>query len=131
MTREKGAAAVESVAVGLYDALRSEFRSPMGGAEARPEWLGEDFYRIVLTTHAGGLDVIVTSVVGEECADVRVIVLDLEDRGAGDFTREVYGRELGRVARIVAARPAVDSVWPDVEWPKSFFASVRSEGADS
>lgn len=128
---EKKIAAVERVVVGLYDALRSEFRSPMGGAEARPEWLGEDFYRIVLATHAGGLDVIVTSVAGEEGADARVVVLDFEDRGVGDFTREVYGREVGRVARIVAARPAVDSVWPDTEWPKSFFVSVHSEEVDS
>lgn len=131
MNRIESIAAVESVAVGLYDALRSEFRSPMGGAEARPEWLGEDFYRIALATHAGGLDVIVTSVTGEEGADVRVVVLDFEDRGAGDFTRDVCGREVGRVARIVAARPTVDSVWPDTEWPKSFFVSVRPEEDDS
>lgn len=36
-----------------------------------------------------------------------------------------------RVARAVATIHNVDSVWPDTAWPKSFFASVRSEEVDS
>lgn len=124
-------AAVERVATGLRDTLVAEFQSPMGSVEVRCEWNGEDFSRVALATPTGGLDIIVTSVVGEEGADVRVVVFDFEDRGVGDFTREVCGRELGRVARAVAAVPEVDSVWPDMEWPKAFFAAVRSGEVDS
>lgn len=50
----------------------------------------------------------------------------VEHIAAGD----VHCRELGRVARAVAAIPCVDGVWPDREWPKTFFASVHPEGAD-
>lgn len=131
MNKDKGILAVERVAAGLHETLPAEFRSPMGSVEMRCEWLGEDFNRVALATPTGGLDIIVTSVVGEEGADVRVVVLDFEDRGAGDFTREVYGRELGRVARAVAAIPGVDDVWPDMEWLKAFFASVHPEEVDS
>lgn len=131
MNKEKGIAAVERIASGLHRTLVDEFRSPMGGVEMRCEWTGEDFNRIVLATPAGELGIIVTSVVGEGGADVRVAVFDSEDRGAGDFTRDVYARELGRVARAVAAIPEADSVWPDTEWPKTFFVSVRLEGGDS
>lgn len=131
MNEDKDIAAVERVATGLHKTLVDEFLSPMGSVEMRCEWNGEDFNRVALATPTGGLDIIVTSVVGEVGANVRVVVFDFEDRGAGDFTREVCGRELGRVARAVAAIPDVDSVWPDAEWPKAFFASVRVEGADS
>lgn len=131
MNGNKSIAAVERVATGLHTALVAEFQSPMGSVEVRCEWNGEDFNRVALATPTGGLDIIVTSVVGEEGADVRVVVLDFEDRGVGDFTREVYGRELGRVARAVADIPCVCNVWPDAEWPKAFFASVLFEGADS
>lgn len=131
MSGKKDIAAVERVAAGLHATLTDEFQSPMGGVEMRCEWLGEDFNRVNLVGPAGGLDIIVTSVVGEEGADVRVVVLDFEDRGAGDFTCEVYCRELGRVARAVAAIPGVDSVWPDMDWPKTFLASVRPEEIDS
>lgn len=48
-----------------------------------------------------------------------------------DFAREVYGRELGRVARAVADIPCVCHVWPDAEWPKALFVSVLPEGVDS
>lgn len=122
MDEGKAIAAVEGVATGLYDALLSEFRTPMGEAECRVEWLGEDFYRILLTTPSGSLSVIVTSVVGEEGADVRVAVLDSEGHSCAARSREV-----ARVARAVAARPAVDSVWLDSAWPAAFFASVRPE----
>lgn len=128
---EEKIAAVERVATGLHKTLMAEFRSPMGGVEMRCEWNGEDFNRVALATPTGGLDIIVTSAVGESGADVRVVVFDFEDRGVGDFTREVYGRELGRVARAVAAIPRVDGVWPDAEWPKAFFVSLHSEEADS
>lgn len=131
MNEERSIAAVERVAAGLHKTLMDEFPSPMGGAEMHCEWNGEDFNRVTLATPTGGLDIIVTSVVGGEGADVRVVVFDFEDRGAEDFTREVYGRELGRVARAVAAIPDVDSVWPDVGWPKTFLASVRVKGIDS
>lgn len=127
MDKDKGIAAVECVATGLHTTLVAEFQSPMGSVEVRCEWNGEDFNRIALATPAGGLDIIVTSVIGEEGANVRVVVLDFEDRGVGDFTREACGRELGRVARAVATIPGVDSVWPDMEWPKTFFASVHPE----
>mgnify|MGYP000889558181 CR=1 FL=1 len=131
MSGEKDIAAVERVAAGLHTTLVAEFHSPMGGVEVRCQWVGEDFNRVALVGPAGGLDILVTSVVGEEGADVRVVVFDFEDRGAGDFADEVHCRELGRVARAVAAIPEVDSVWPDQAWPKTFFASVRPEGADS
>ena len=131
MSENKGIAAVECVATGLHETLVAEFRSPMGGVEVRCQWVGEDFSRIALAGPAGGLDILVTSVVGEEGADVRVVVFDFEDRGAGDFARDVYDRELGRVARAVAAIPGVGSVWPDAAWSKAFFASVRLEGVDS
>lgn len=131
MDRNRDIAAVECVATGLHETLVAEFRSPMGGVEMRCEWNGEDFNRVALATPTGGLSIIVTSVVGEEGADVRVVVFDFEDYGAESFAREVYGRELGRVARAVAAIPDVGSVWPDTAWPKAFFVSVRPEGGDS
>ena len=31
----------------------------------------------------------------------------------------------------IAAIPGVDSVWPDMAWPKAFFASVCLEEVDS
>lgn len=131
MNESRGIAAVERVATGLHQTLVTEFQSPMGSVEVRCQWVGEDFNRVALAGPAGGLDIFVTSVVGEEGADVRVVVFDFEDRGVGNFTDEVHCRELGRVARAVAAIPAVDSVWPDTAWPKSFFASVRPEEIDS
>lgn len=131
MNKEKGVVAVERVANGLHEALAVEFGSPMGTVEVSCEWLGEDFSRAALTGPVGGLNILVTSVVGEEGADVRVVVLDFDDHEAGGGTRRVYARELGRVARAVATIPAVGSVWPDTAWPKSFFVSVRSGGGDS
>ena len=131
MNGNRSIAAVERVATGLHKTLVDEFQSPIEDVEMGCEWLGEDFNRSILAGPAGGLNILVTSVVGEEGADVRVVVLDFDDRAAGCFTRRVHTRELGRVARAVAAIPGVDSVWPDTAWPKAFFASVRSGGADS
>lgn len=131
MNENKDIAAVERVATGLRRTLPAEFQSPMGGVEMHGEWNGEDFNRIILTSPSGGVELIVTSVVGEEAADVRVVVFDLEDRGAEAFECGAYVREMMRVARAVVAIPDVDSVWPDVAWPKAFFASVRIEGVDS
>lgn len=131
MSKRKGIAAVEHVACGLPEILAAEFRAPMESVEVTCEWLGEDFSRIVLAGPAGGLNVLVTSVVDEEGADVRVVVLDLDDREAGSCARRVHAREAGRVARAVAAVPGVDSVWPDTTWPKTFFASIRPEEVDS
>ena len=126
MSERKAIAAVEGVASGLYDALLNEFQTPMGGVESRVEWLGEDFYRVLLVTPSGSLSVILTSTVGEEGADVRVVVLDPEERSCAAQTREV-----ARVARAVAAGSAVDGVWPDAVWPGTFFASVHPEEVDS
>ena len=122
MDGRKAIAAVEGVATDLYDALLSEFQTPMGDVEGRPEWLGEDFYRILLVTPSGSLSVVVTSVTGEEGADARVAVLDSERRSCA-----AQAREVARVARAVAAGSAVDGVWPDAAWPGAFFASVRPE----
>lgn len=131
MSKENGIAAVEHVAAGLHKTLVAEFQSPMGSVEMGCEWTGEDFNRIVLTTPVGKLFILVTSVVGEEGADVRVVVLDSAAFELGDIPNAAGLRELGRVARAVAAIPEVDSVWPDAEWSKTFLASVDLEEADS
>lgn len=131
MSKEKSTAAVECVAAGLHKTLVAEFQSPMGSVEMECEWTGEDFNRIALATPSGKLFVVVTSVVGEGGADVRVVVLDSETLDCGDLLPKVYVRELGRVARAVAAISGVDSVWPDPEWSRTFLASVDSEVADS
>lgn len=128
---EEKIAAVERVATGLHEALVAEFQSPLGSVETVCAWTGEDFNRLTLLTPAGKLSIIVTSVVGEEGADVRVVVFDSETFECGDIPCRAHVRELGRVARAVAAIPSVDSVWLDAEWPKTFFASVCLEGADS
>lgn len=131
MNEEKGIAAVECVATGLHAALAAEFESPMGGVETDCEWTGEDFNRIILTSPVGKLFIIVTSAVGEEGANVRVVVFDAETFECKGHFSEAHARELGRVARAVAAIPGVDGVWPDPEWPKTFLVSVDLEEADS
>ena len=131
MNEEKSIAAVERVATGLHETLVAEFQSPMGDVEVGCEWTGEDFNRIVLATPAGKLFIIVTSVVGEEGADVRVVVFDSETFECGGPLSEAHVRELGRVARAVAAIPGVDSVWPDPSWLKASLVSVDLEEADS
>ena len=131
MNEEKGVAAVECVATGLHETLVNEFQSPMGSVEMDCEWTGEDFNRIVLASPAGKLFVVVTSVVGEEGADVRVVVFDSETFECRGPLSEAHTREMGRVARAVAAIPGVDSVWPDLEWPKTFLVSVDLEEVDS
>ena len=131
MNEEKGIAAVERVVTGLCKALVTEFKSPMGSVEMGCEWIGEDFNKIILATPAGRLFIVVTSVTGEEGADVRLVVFDSETFEVGGTFSGAHAREVGRVARTVAAIPEVDSVWPDAEWPKAFFASVRPEEVDS
>lgn len=131
MTENREIAAVERVATGLHETLVTEFQSPMGDVEAVCEWTGEDFNRITLATPAGRLFIVVTSVVGEEGADVRLVVFDSETFEFGDTPSEAHVREMGRVGRAVAAIRGVDSVWPDAAWPKTLFASVRPEEADS
>ena len=123
-------AAVGRVAASLHATLVEEFRSPMGSADVKCEWTGEDFNRIFLTTPAGDLHVIVTSAAGEEGADVRVVVLDSEDLRFARGLRAACVRELGRVARAVDAISGVEHVWPDANWPKTFLVSVRSGGDD-
>lgn len=124
-------AAVERVATGLHTTLVAEFQSPMGSVGMDCQWHGEDFNRIVLTTPAGELFITVTSAVGEEGADVRVVVLDSETFESGDPLSKAHVRELGRVARAVAAIPGVENVWPDATWSRTFFASVLPEEVDS
>lgn len=131
MNGEKGIAAVERVATGLHKTLVAEFQSPMGDVEMDCEWTGEDFNRITLATPAGKLFVIVTSVVGERGADVRVVVLDSETFDCGSILARSHVRELGRVARAVAAIPEVDAVWPDPEWLRTLLVSVDLEGTNS
>lgn len=131
MNEGKSIAAVEHVAIGLHGTLVAEFQSPMGDVEACCEWTGEDFNRIVLASPGGKLSVVVTSVVGEEGADVRVAVFDSETFECGGPLSGAHAREVGRVARAVAAIPGVDSVWPDPAWSKTFLVSVGSEVADS
>jgi hypothetical protein len=126
MNEEKAIAAVEHVAAYLHEGLRVAYRSPMGEPEVYSEWMGEDFYRTLLTTPAGSLSVVVTSVVGEEGADARVVVLDLDRGSCAAQTREMH-----RVARVVAANPAVGDVWPDSAWPRTFLVSIRQEEVDS
>jgi hypothetical protein len=128
---EEKIAAVERVATGLHKTLAAEFQSPAGSVEIDCEWTGEDFNRIILAAPAGKLFVIVTSAVGEEGADVRVVVFDSETFECKGRLSEAHTRELGRVARAVAAIPEVDSVWLDAKWLKTFFASVRPEEVDS
>lgn len=124
-------AAVEHVAAGLHETLVAEFQSPMGSVEMDCEWTGEDFNRITLATPARKLLIIVTSVAGEEGADVRVVVLDSEAFDCRGLLSETQVREVGRVARAVSAIPEVDSVWLDPAWPRTFFASVDLEEVDS
>lgn len=131
MEENETIAAVERVATGLHKTLVDEFQSPMGSVEMGCQWYGEDFNRILLAAPVGKLFITVTSVAGEEGADVRVVVLDSETFEEGGPLYEAHVRELGRVARAVAAIPGVDSVWPDRAWPRTFFASVHPEGADS
>lgn len=131
MHENKEIAAVERVAVGLHETLVAEFRSPMGSVEMECEWTGDDFNRIVLASPAGKLFIIVTSVVGEEGADVRVTVFDSETFECGSHLSDAHKRELGRVARAVDAIRGVDSVWPDARWPKTLLVSARSEEVDS
>ena len=131
MNEEKGIAAVERIAIGLHKALVAEFQSPMGSVEADCEWTGEDFNRIILTTPMGKLFIVVTSVVGEEGADVRVVVFDSETFECKGPLSGARAREVGRLARAVAAIPGVNSVWPDPSWLKTFLVSVDPEEDDS
>lgn len=126
MNGKKVVYAVERVVRRLHRDLQSEYQSPMGGVEERCEWCGEDFHRLILTTPAGSLHITATSVVGEEGANVRVVVV-----GPQDCSCAVHGHELARIARVVAADPAVTAVWPDSRWPKTFLVAVRTEGLDS
>ena len=131
MRENEKIAAVEQVVTGLHTTLPAEYRTPLGGVEMACEWTGEDFSRIVLASSAEEVFVVVTSVVGEEGADVRVVVSAPEGREGGPLGCGARARDLGRVARAVAAIPCVDSVWPDAEWPKTFLVAVRREGGDS
>lgn len=131
MNENKGIAAVEHVAIGLHESLVTEFQSPMGGVDMACEWVGEDFHKIIFATPAGDLFIIVTSVVGEEGANVRIVVFDSETFRNQDLLRDAHVRELGRVARALKAIPGVDSVWPDEEWSRTLLVSVRPKGVDS
>lgn len=126
MDEETAIAAVEHVAAGLTDALRREYSSPFGGVSAWSQWCAEDFFWARLMGPAGQVTVIVTSAADAEVPAARVVVTDF----AGDSSAASL-REVERVARVVAANPAVVDVEPDTEWRQSFLANISSEGADS
>lgn len=131
MNENKDIAAVEHVALGLHENLVTEFQSPMGSVDLACEWVGEDFHKIIFTTPAGDLFIIVTSVVGEEGANVRIVVFDSETFRTQNLLRNAHVRELGRVARALKAIPGIDNVWPDEVWSSTLLASVRPKGANS
>ena len=131
MNENNGIAAVEHVATGLHENLVTEFQSPLGSVDMVCEWVGEDFHKIIFATPAESLFIFVTSVVGEEGADVRVVVFDSETFKTRDLLCSAHVRELGRVARALKAIPCVDSVQLDAVWERALLVSVRSEGADS
>ena len=60
-----------------------------------------------------------------------IAVVERVATGLHDTLATEFQSPMGRVARAVADIPYVCSVWPDMEWPKTFFVSVRSEGAGS
>lgn len=128
MNGNRGIAAVERVATGLHETLTAEFRSPAGSVDLGCEWAGEDFNKIVLATPAGELYVIVTSVVGEEGADVRVVLFDSETFATRGSLCGAHVRELGRVARACADIPCVEHVWLDEKWSRTLLMSLRPEG---
>lgn len=131
MNEDESVAAAKYVAAGLHETLVAEFRSPMGSVEMDYLRFGEDLNRILLTTPAGRLFIAVTSVAGEEDADVRVVVLDPEILEDGVPLCDAHVREVGRVARAVSAIPGVGGVWSDTGWARAFLVSLHSEGGDS
>lgn len=131
MSKNKSIAAVKHVAIGLHESLATEFQSPLGGVDMVCEWVGEDFHKIIFATPAGDLFIIVTSVVGEEGADVRIVVFDSETFRTRNLLCGAHVRELGRVARALKAIPRIDSVRLDERWGRTLLVSVCPEGADS
>lgn len=118
--------AVERVAAGLAAALQEEYSSPFGGVNAWSQWCAEDFFWVRLAGSAGCVTVLVTSAADAEELAARVVVTDFTKDSSAAQVREVE-----RVARVVAANPAVADVEPDGEWRQGFLAVVSREGADS
>lgn len=125
MNEEMAIAAVEHVAAGLANAIQKEFSSPFGGVSAWSQWCAEDFFWVRLVGPLGGVTAIVTSAADAEKPVARVVVTDFSDDSSAAQAREVE-----RVARVVAANPAVAGVESDSEWCQSFLAVISPEGAD-
>lgn len=126
MDEEAAITAVEHVAAGLADALRREYSSPFGNASVRSRWCAEDFFWVRLAGAAGYVTVLVTSAADAEESAARVVVTDFSEDSSVAQVREVE-----RVARVVAANPAVADVVPDDEWHQSFLAVVSCAEVDS
>ena len=125
MDEEAAISAVEDVAAGLVEALREEYSSPFGGVSAWSQWCAEDFFWARLMGPAGQVTVIVTSAADAEAPAARVVVTDFSGESSAASLREVE-----RVARVVAANPAVVDVEPDAAWRQGFLARVSPEEAD-
>ncbi len=126
MDEEAAIAAVEHVAAGLADALQREYSSPFGGVSVWSQWCAEDFFWARATTCAGDVTVLVTSAADAEVPAARVVVTAFDK-----LSSAAQARETERVARVVAANPAVASVEQDSEWCQSFLAVISSGEADS
>lgn len=126
MDEEAAIAAVEHVAAGLADALQKEYSSPFGGVSVWSRWCAEDFFWARVTACAGDVTVLVTSAADAEVPAARVVVTTFDEDAFA-----AQARETERVARTVAANPAVASVEQDSEWCQSFLAVISSGGADS
>ena len=126
MDAEIAIAAVEHVAAGLADALQREYSSPFGGVSAWSQWCAEDFFWVRLTGFAGHVTILVTSATDTEEPAARVVVTTF-----GKDSSAAQARETERVARVVAANPAVASVEQEGEWCQSFLAIISGAEADS
>lgn len=126
MNEEVVIMAVEHVVAGLADALREEFSSPFGDVAVWSRWCAEDFFWVRLTGPAGHVTVLVAPAADAERLAVRVVVTDFSDDSSAARVHEV-----DRVARAVAANPAVVDVEPDSAWRQSFLAVVSLGESDS
>lgn len=126
MDEEIAIAAVEHVVAGLADALQKEYSTPFGVVSVWSQWCAEDFFWSRVMTCAGHVTVLVTSAADAEMPAARVVVTTFDK---DSFAAQA--RETERVARIVAANPAVASVEQESEWCQSFLAVISHEEADS
>ena len=126
MDEEMAIAAVEHVAAGLADALQKEYSTPFGVVSVWSQWCAEDFFWVRVMTCAGHVTVLVTSAADAEAPAARVVVTTFDK---DSFAAQA--RETERVARIVAANPAVASVEQEGEWCQSFLAVISGAEVDS